>query len=166
MQEVILLLGSNLGNKIKYLTGAEMLISEKIGHIINKSSLYRSEPWGFKDPEYFFNRVVIIRTRFSALRVLSFCLAIEKKMGRKRKKGVFEARTIDIDLLFYGNEIIRQKNLIVPHPRLHLRRFTLEPLCELVPDLIHPLMNTSMVQFLSACPDNSLVERLPENESY
>ncbi len=160
MQNVYLLLGSNLGDKKKYLEDAEMLIGEKIGNIITKSAIYISEPWGFKHKEDFYNQVIIINTNYSALKVLALCLEIENLLGRKRKKGTYEARTIDIDLLLYGNEIIHNKKLTVPHPQMHRRRFTLEPLCEIAPDLIHPIFNMNMVQLLDECTDTGKVERL------
>jgi 2-amino-4-hydroxy-6-hydroxymethyldihydropteridine diphosphokinase len=165
MKEVILLLGSNLGNKKEQLYEAENMVAGTIGKITKKSSVYISEPWGFKHPENFFNRIVIVNTKLKALEVLATCLSIERQMGRMRKKGIYEARTIDIDLLFFGEEIIHCKDLIVPHPQLHLRKFTLEPLCELVPDMIHPVLKKSLFQLLSICTDSSWVKRIPDEES-
>ncbi len=160
MQDVYLLLGSNLGNKGKFLENAAKMIVQKIGTMISRSSIYITEPWGFSNREDFYNQVLHVRTNFSALKVLTSCLDIEELLGRKRNKKAYEARTIDIDLLLYGNEIINQAELTVPHPQMHLRRFTLEPLCEIAPDLIHPLLKVSITQLLAKCSDNSRVEKL------
>ncbi len=160
MPDVYLLLGSNLGDKMKFLIDAEAGIKNETGNLVNKSSVYITEPWGFKHKEDFYNQVLQIQTNFNALEVLSSILAIETQLGRKRVKGGYKARTIDIDILFYGNEIIHLENLIVPHPQMHLRKFTLEPLCEIAPDLIHPILNKSISQLLTECTDNSQVQRL------
>ena len=160
MQDVYLLLGSNLGDKGNYLQNAAKMIERKIGPVISVSSVYITEPWGFSHTEDFYNQVLHILTNYSALAVLTSCLDIEELLGRKRNTKNYESRTIDIDLLLYGNEIINQSDLIVPHPQMHLRRFTLEPLCEIAPDLIHPLLKESITQLLAKCPDKSRVEKL------
>ena len=90
---------------------------------------------------------------------MSQCLSIEKQLGRQRHKNKYEARTIDIDILFYGNQIINREELQIPHPYLHLRRFILEPLNEIAPDLIHPVMNKTTLQIMTDCQDNGKVIR-------
>lgn len=160
MQHVCILLGSNLGNKRKYLDDAEKLITVKAGILITKSSVYKSEPWGFVHKEDFYNRAILINTNYSPLEILEKCLEIENMLGRERKADGYEARTIDIDILLYGKKIIKSKRLIVPHPQLHLRKFTLVPLCEIAPDLIHPELKLSMLHLLEKCPDRGRVEKL------
>ena len=160
MNDVYLLLGSNIGDRFKALQKASILISDTIGEIVNKSGIYLTEPWGFDHPQDFYNHVLHIRTKSSPRNVLAFCLEIEKKMGRIRKKDHFEARYIDIDLLLYNSEIIKNEEITIPHPRLHLRRFTLEPLCEIAPNVIHPVLKKSMTELLAACTDTCRVEKI------
>ena len=164
MQQLYLLLGSNLGDKKKYLEEAEKRIAEKLGDIQVKSSIYVSEPWGFTHKEDFFNRAILVDTNHSATDALKICLEIENNLGRERNKTGYEARTIDIDILLYGSEIIESKELTAPHPQLHLRKFTLFPLYEIAPKIIHPVFKTSILELLEKCPDRGRVEKLNEHD--
>jgi len=165
MHKVILLLGSNLGDKLSWLEKARNKIEKNIGEIKNHSSIYQTEPWGFSHEEDFCNQVIQIQSRHNAFQILTECLGIEEEMGRKRKKGNYEARNIDIDILFYDHEIIKSPELGIPHPRLHMRRFTLVPLCEVAPHLIHPVIRKSMLQLLEECQDQRRVHRLNYRDS-
>lgn len=162
MQHLYLLLGSNLGDKRKYLEEAKKQIAEKLGDIQVKSGIYVSEPWGFTHEEDFYNQAILVITDFAASEAMKKCLEIENILGRERKKSGYEARTIDIDILLYGSEIIKSKELTVPHPQLHLRRFTLLPLCEIAPEIIHPLLKKSMLYLLENCTDRGRVKKLVE----
>lgn len=148
-----------MGDKISTIEKSTHLIEKKIGTIEKISTFYESEPWGFDTNEWFINRVVAINTLLSPEELLKQLLAIESLLGRIRNtenKG-YSSRTIDLDILFFNHEIIENKNLTIPHPRLHLRKFTLLPLVELYPDFIHPIFNQSLKALLDKCDDSSKV---------
>lgn len=157
-----LLLGSNLGQKIENLRSAELEICLKIGSLVKKSSIIQSPPWGFEHKEDFLNQVLQIETRYSPFELLNAILSIEKKLGRIRflETKEYLPRIIDIDILFYDSLIIESENLIIPHPQLHLRRFTLTPLYEIAPELIHPVLEKTIRELLKLCSDNSEIKKL------
>ena len=159
MIDVFLLLGSNLGNREKYLQKAINLVETEIGVVTQISSVYETEAWGKTDEPNYLNQVVRVNTQLSARRVLEKVLEIETRMGRVREEK-WGSRIIDIDILFYGLDIINEPGLIVPHPELHNRKFTLEPLNELVPDLQHPVLKKSIFQLKSELKDNLIVKKL------
>lgn len=136
MVKVYLGLGSNLGNKSSNIKKAINNIKKKLK--INKiSPLYKTEPVGYKNQDWFLNCVVEAETKIKPLALLKFLKSIEKKL--KRVDTIrYGPRTIDIDILFYGDEIVKTKKLIVPHPRMHKRLFVLEPLSKINPSLVHP----------------------------
>lgn len=155
MNSAYLLLGSNLDDRHVMIHRAIIKIGDRIGQILQFSSLYESEPWGFSSEDRFLNQVVIVETMLSPARLLSEILGIEEDLGRKRTPGSkgYHSRTIDIDILFYNDLILREEQLNIPHPRIHERMFTLVPLCELNEDFIHPVSGKSMKQLKSECSD-------------
>jgi 2-amino-4-hydroxy-6-hydroxymethyldihydropteridine diphosphokinase len=159
MEEAYLLLGSNLGDSRKYISDAIESISNQVGEIIGISSLYQTASWGNTDQPDFLNQVVKLKTKLLPQQLLKNILVIEENFGRERIEK-WGSRTIDIDLLFYGNEIIRDENLVVPHPYLHLRRFTLMPLVELSPELYHPVLNQTVTQLFNQLDDQLSVVKL------
>ena len=161
MNKVVVLLGSNLGNsKLLFQRGLNLLV-EKLGKLISKSGLYESPPWGFEHENNFLNQVLILETIYSAEDVLQVCLQIENNLGRVRKEQIgYSARVIDIDLLFVNDEVLETETLVLPHPRLHLRKFTLLPLVDLIPDFIHPRLQKDMQYLLANCKDNSIVRKI------
>ena len=159
MNQTYLLIGGNLGNRFNNLEKARSLIAAVIGKIINASAVYETEAWGIKEQPAFLNQVLIVSTSLDPDQLLSRILSIEHEMGRERTQK-FGPRSIDIDILFYNQEIIDQPGLIIPHPQLHLRRFTLEPLNEISPSFIHPLFDKSIAELLQECPDNLVVKKL------
>src|SRR5438270_16252 len=138
MNHAVLSLGSNIGERKENLKQArEYLV--KAGCLIKKeSSVYETEPWGKKDQPFFFNEVIEIETTLNAFELMFLILQIEKQMGRERKEK-WEPRIIDIDILFFNDEIIQAEHLTIPHPYLHVRDFVLMPLKEILPDFIHPV---------------------------
>jgi 2-amino-4-hydroxy-6-hydroxymethyldihydropteridine diphosphokinase len=161
MIKVFLSLGTNLGNKQANLSTAISEIEKNIGQITLYSRIYETAAWGFECENNFFNQVILVITDMEPSLLINSCLAIEKKMGRERNKGEnYESRKIDIDILFYGELIVAEDNLIVPHPYLHDRRFILEPLNEIAPDLIHPILGKSISKLLEECTDTGAVKLL------
>lgn len=159
MIDVFLLLGSNLGDREGYLQKAIGLIEAELGRVTQKSSIYETEAWGKTDEPNYLNQVVRINTTLSARQVLEKVLQIETKMGRIREEK-WGSRIIDVDILFYGQDIINEPGLIVPHPELHNRKFTLEPLNEMVSDLQHPVLKKSIFQLKSELKDDLIVKKL------
>ena len=107
----------------------------------------------------FQKQVLLLQTELPAIKLMQSILLIEEQMGRKRKKK-FGPRIIDIDILFYNEDVLESPDLVIPHPQLHLRRFTLEPMNEIAPGLIHPLLNKSISELLAECPDPLAVKKL------
>ena len=159
MNDVFLLLGSNLGNREGYLHTAIGQIETAIAPLVNKSSVYETQSWGKTDEPDYLNQVVEVKTDMSPRDVLQKILRIESVMGRKREEK-WGARIIDIDILFYGTDIISEPGLIIPHPELQNRRFTLEPLIEIAPYLIHPVFRKSVFQLKSELKDDLLIKKL------
>lgn len=156
----LILLGGNSHKTKNIFSLVSEEIKQNIGSIIQESSIYESSPWGFESTHNFLNRVVEINTKLTAEDLLEKLLKIEKKYGRIRSNiKQYEDRIIDIDILLYGNLVINSPTLTIPHPRLHLRRFTLLPLCEYWPDIIHPSLNISMKELLENCKDKGKVFR-------
>lgn len=161
MNTVYLLLGSNLGDTSVHLSNAKAHIELKVGTIVKSSSTYHSPPWGFEDANDFVNKVLVVESQLTAMEVLSTILQIEQDLGRKRSNtGVYESRIIDIDMLFYNKDIIKNDTLSVPHPRLHERRFTLLPLHEIAKYFIHPELNLPVWKLLLDCTDRSTVKKI------
>ncbi len=159
MNIIHILQGSNEGDRCYYLTISAKIIQESIGIIIKSSSIYESEPWGFVANKKFLNRVIIVETTYSPNEVLEKIQNIETTLDRTRHQdGKYHSRTIDLDILFVEQQIIQTKNLKVPHPELHKRRFTLIPLAEVSSSFIHPELNKTIIELLNTCPDHSVVE--------
>lgn len=159
MVKVYFLLGGNLGDREKILADAIKRMQSSVGSWSNQSSLYETEPWGFEHEQNFLNQVLVLESDLSAMQILDECQLIEKELGRVRKKDQYSERTIDIDVLFYGEEIISSQRLTVPHPRIEERRFALIPLEEVVSDFIHPVAKKSIKELLEECPDKMEVKK-------
>lgn len=155
----ILLLGGNLGDRQANLKKATHEIEKNIGSIITQSSFYESQAWGKTDQPWFLNQVLMIATPYSPMQVLEHALAVEERLGRIRTEK-WGARIIDIDLLYFENQIIDFENLIVPHPGITSRRFVLEPLAEIAPNFIHPVIKKNHLQLLAECEATLTVIRI------
>lgn len=162
MNSTFLLLGGNLGHPKQNFVLATQFISEKIGTIKNRSSLFKSKAWGFEAETDFLNQVLQVETKLTAIELLQETQKIEQQIGRKSKtiKENYQSRELDIDILFYNNEIINTPNLVIPHPRLHLRNFTLAPLQEIAPHFIHPQFKKTIHWLSKHSKDDSIVEIL------
>jgi 2-amino-4-hydroxy-6-hydroxymethyldihydropteridine diphosphokinase len=152
MNKTYLLLGSNIGDSKKQLNIAITQINKKIGTITRQSKLYTTAAWGNTNQADFLNQVIVVETKLSAQQTITTILAIEEKMGRIRT--VKNApRVIDIDILFFNKDIIKEKELTVPHPEIQNRRFVLVPLNELAPNFKHPVFQQSIHYLLQKCKD-------------
>lgn len=153
MSEVVLLLGGDLGHPREQLAFAEEAISLRIGPVVARGRDHWTAAWGFVSDALFLNRALLIRTGASPHRVMEECLAIERVMGRVRNEGQgLTSRPIDIDILTVGDRVIMDAQLTVPHPRLHMRRFALAPLCDILPLWRHPILDRTALQLLDALP--------------
>jgi 2-amino-4-hydroxy-6-hydroxymethyldihydropteridine diphosphokinase len=159
MNNVFLLLGSNLGDRKEFLQQAIMHISFDISPDIRISSVYETESWGKTDEPDYLNMVIEVKTNLPAQTILERILNIEKVMGRVREEK-WGSRTIDIDILYFNTDVINEPGLHVPHPQLQNRRFTLEPLVELAPDFMHPILNKTNLQLKNELHDSLIVKKL------
>jgi 2-amino-4-hydroxy-6-hydroxymethyldihydropteridine diphosphokinase len=162
MIRLYILLGGNLGDKQKVFSETRNKLKKQVGKITAQSSVYETEPWRFESKDLFWNQVVEISTKLSPEEVLSRTQQIELELGRIRKANQYDSRIIDIDILFYGNQIIEQENLIIPHPRIQERKFALMPLSEIAPELMHPVFQKSIGQLLQECSDELKVEKVSD----
>ncbi len=148
MAVAYLCLGSNIGDKVSYLQQAvKRLTDSGMVTIVRSSALYETEPWGNKNLDWFVNSVIEVKTKLSPRDLLDLCKNVEIKMGReKTSSNVYQNRIIDIDILFYGDLIVDEPDLKIPHPHLHERAFAIVPLLELIPDYEHPKYKKSLLQ--------------------
>ena len=148
MAIVYLSLGSNKGDRIGYVQQAASLLGADEGiSIVRTSAFYESEPWNMNTKNWFVNAVVEAKTKYSPQELLEVCQRIEKQLGRtSEEKNQYQDRTIDIDILFYNKDIIKEENLIIPHKYVHLRAFTLVPMMELNSDFVHPVLHKNIVE--------------------
>jgi len=159
MNETYLLLGSNEGDRLLFIEKAMLLLERVAGYIVRKSSVYETKPWGMNAPSSFLNIVILLKTDLSPGQLLTVIQSIEKRLFRVRQNERYTSRTIDIDILFFGEMIINEQVLIIPHPELHKRRFALVPLDEINPALVHPVFNKTVNLLLRECPDKLEVIR-------
>jgi 2-amino-4-hydroxy-6-hydroxymethyldihydropteridine diphosphokinase len=153
MSVAYLLIGGNLGNRLAYLEDTQAKMQQRGIKIINSSSIYETAAWGKTDQPSFLNQVLVIDTELAAQNLLQELLSIEKELGRSRdeKNG---PRTIDIDILYFESQIIKQTGLSIPHERIPMRRFVLVPLAELIPAYVDPSTKKTINQMLSDCCDH------------
>ena len=154
MNTCYLLLGGNLGDKEKNLKQAIVLLEQKLGSTAKKSSIFITAAWGNTNQPPFYNQAISINTVLSPLDLLKEILKIEEQIGRKRTNDKWQERIIDIDILFYNNEVIELPELKIPHPFIQDRKFVLIPMNEIAPDFIHPVLKKTIKQLLWECKDN------------
>lgn len=160
MEKAYLSLGSNRGDRKALLGQATDLIRQRVGSVVCCSPLYETAPWGqFAEGEDlpFLNMAIVVETDLEPHELLVTTQSIEKDLGRSRPKSTqqYHSRPIDIDIVLYGTTVLDTPELTLPHPRMHLRRFVLQPLCDIAPDARHPLLNQTIHQLLEVCPDTS-----------
>ncbi len=148
-------IGSNLGNRLQNLQKAVFLLGNEVGQVTNISNVYESPSWGFDAPD-FLNACLIIETHIEPMGILGKILTIEKKLGRERSQNLgYKSRIIDIDILYYGNEILQSDSLTIPHPKLHERKFVLFPLADIAPQFYHPVLGKDTRNLIQECKDKS-----------
>ena len=170
MARAVLLTGGNLGEVVQTLATARRKLAERAGREVAASKLYESEPWGFEAPERFLNQVLVLDTPLEPEQLLDYCQQIEQEGGRVRPQPQtqvlqnvegqsvadepnsplrqYSSRSLDIDILFYGDQVINTPRLQIPHPLLHRRGFVLRPLAEVLPDFVHPVLHKTVSQLL------------------
>ncbi len=155
-------IGSNLGNKLEnYRRAIESLGSDPRNRLVRCSPLYHTEPVGKTGQDWFVNGVISMETSMDPGELLEFLLSIERKMGRVREEK-WGPRTIDLDILFCGDQILNEADLQIPHPRLHERRFVLIPLQDVAPDLVHPVLGKAVSRILAELDTRERVVPLQE----
>ncbi|MEM7574366.1 MAG: 2-amino-4-hydroxy-6-hydroxymethyldihydropteridine diphosphokinase [Bacteroidota bacterium] len=159
---LILQLGSNLGYREIYLARARAKLEQRLGPILQQSSIYETAPWGVEDQDHFLNQVIEIDTTLAPLACLTICQEVEQLLGRQREQK-WGPRTIDIDLLLFDEHQSATEELGLPHPQLQDRRFVLIPLCEIASDVQHPGFHQSIRQLLDKCTDSGQVLRYLRN---
>lgn len=147
--------GSNLGDKAANLEYALDELDEA-GAVLRASSYFETEPVGYANQPWFLNLAIELETRLAPSELLVLCLDIEHRRGRERSFPN-APRTLDLDILLYGDSVIREDGLIIPHPRMAERKFVLEPLFQIAPDLLHPVLKKSVRFLLETCADTSRV---------
>ena len=158
MHSIYIATGSNIGDRSQNLNLAKYHLQNNVGKILHSSSIYETAPWGKSDQDNFYNQVHHIQTSYNADDVMKKCLRIETSMGRIRTiKNA--PRLIDLDILFFDDEVIDLPELKIPHPEIPNRRFVLEPLTEIAPELVHPILNTSIKALLAKTTDSLVVAR-------
>ncbi len=156
MNNVSLLIGGNMGDRMANLAAARNSINIDCGRIISASSIYETEAWGYKEQDSFLNQALVIQTPLEAEALMDTILNIEIALGRKRKIPL-GPRIIDIDIIYYNDEIMNTSSLTIPHPSMSQRKFVLMPLTEIRPDFMHPILLKSNEVLLKECEDSSVV---------
>ena len=157
MARVCLSLGSNLGPRETYLRKALQALDKELGSLVKCSSFYETLPWGFSSDSLFLNAAACYDTLLSPGEVLAVTQQIEKSLGRKEKsrQGQYADRCIDIDILLYDDKVMQTPDMILPHPHMAERMFVLEPLAEIMPHLLHPLLKKTILQLKEELAERS-----------
>jgi 2-amino-4-hydroxy-6-hydroxymethyldihydropteridine diphosphokinase len=159
MNVTYLCLGGNIGDRKTSLYQALLLISQQVGEITTQSNIYETEAWGVENQQAYLNLCIKVETMLSGQELIMQLLNIEQQLGRERTIGAsYEPRTMDIDVLFYNQDIINTPKLVVPHPRLHLRKFVLIPLNDICSSYVHPVLNEPIHNLLNRCEDRMEVK--------
>ena len=160
MNTAYLLIGGNMGDREAFLSAARKQVEEHCGPLESTSSIYQTAAWGLEEQNAFLNQVLKIQTLLNSEDLLKQILEIEETLGRKRQVK-YGPRIIDIDILFFNDEIVQKEGLTIPHPQMQNRRFVLEPLAELAPAKKHPVLHKTVATLLAECPDKLAVQKFP-----
>ena len=160
--EMILHIGSNIGDRENNLAQCRQLLSMHLGEVTEVSDIYATEAWGITDQPEFLNQAIRVSTLTSPSKVLKIIQKIECIIG-KEKEFHWGPRRIDIDIIFYGDKIINESELTIPHPEMHKRAFVLHPLMDIIPDFMHPVYQKTISQLLDQCKDRSYAHKIEVN---
>ncbi|MGB8490684.1 MAG: 2-amino-4-hydroxy-6-hydroxymethyldihydropteridine diphosphokinase [Bacteroidales bacterium] len=152
-------IGTNLGDRDANIKTAVEIIRKSAGELVSCSDIYETEPWGFQSENNFLNLAVCIATTLGPTDLLHRVVTIESQLGRERITSQYTSRTMDIDILLYGEKIINRSALIIPHPLIPDRRFVLVPLCDIAPEFVHPVLQKTLRELLDECSDERKVRR-------
>jgi deoxyguanosine kinase len=167
MYKAILCLGSNLGVRIAQIQAAKTLLSAKIGKIVEESSYYETQAWGNASAYPHINQCLVLHTKLTPHVLMKALLSIERELGRVREKKPKNGnRLIDIDILFFDELVLNTLKLQLPHPRLHMRRFVLTPLKELMPKYTHPILKKNISELSKMCDDRLEVKKYSQEPFY
>ena len=155
-----ILLGSNKGDRFQMIADASSMIDSRVGKIIQRSSVYETQPWELSGTKDFLNQAILVQTKLTPQKLLNKLQIIELILGRVRYNDYYESRPIDLDILFYDQVIINELNLQIPHPLFHRRLFAMIPMLEIANDFIHPIKNISISALIDNCKDRGEIERL------
>jgi len=155
LNKAYLLTGSNMEPRFDMIKQAAAMIEADVGKVLQLSSVYESEAWGFKADKKFLNQLILVETPLLPHELLACILKIEEKLGRRRNMTEkYQSRLIDIDILYFNNAVIDMPALTIPHPRLHERRFAMLPLAEIAPQYLHPLLKKTNTELLASVEDS------------
>lgn len=164
MKDVFIGIGSNLGDSRKNcLDAIDRINSHPLCEVLKVSPFYSTEPVGVEGQDWYTNGVAAVLTSLDSQELIKFLLETEKEMGRIRTGRRWESRTIDLDILLFGDDIINEENLTVPHPLMHTRRFVMAPIAVIEPDRIHPVLQKTMKEILNEIPDSEQSVKIMEN---
>jgi len=162
MNNAYLLIGGNLGDRLANLNNAKIEIELHCGKILSSSAIYETAAWGFTEQPPFFNQALQVETTLSATELMQQLLSIELSLGRERLLPL-GPRSIDLDIIYFNNEIIHNDIVSIPHPRMEQRNFVLIPLNEIAPTFLHPVLHISTSSLLEQCRDESHVYKKTTN---
>jgi 2-amino-4-hydroxy-6-hydroxymethyldihydropteridine diphosphokinase len=160
MARILLLSGSNLGNRAQNLANAKEKLAGINVNVLKFSGIYETEPWGDIPQDSFYNQAILAETSLKPAELMLKILALEYSLGRIRGSEQYAPRTIDLDVIFYDDRVLNLPEIVVPHPRMHLRRFVLQPASEIVPEWEHPVFHKTIACLLEECPDTGAVNRI------
>jgi 2-amino-4-hydroxy-6-hydroxymethyldihydropteridine diphosphokinase len=161
-----ILSGSNQGDRAGYLQSAASYLRREAGKLLECSHIYESASWGFEHPTPFLNQAMKLETTLSPQELLQTLQRIESRLGRTHDGGDdYQARTMDLDILFFDDHVVDTDELVLPHPRMHLRRFALKPLAEIAGGFAHPVFNKTVLSMLEECSDDGVVMKFKECRS-
>lgn len=160
LNRVVLCIGGNLGDRMANLGETADFVLFNIGDIVQSSGIYESPGWGMENVPDFLNQVLVVETELDPAGLLAEIAELEEFYGRQRIKGKYASREMDVDILFFNDEIIHEENIDIPHPRMHERMFVLKPLSEILPEYIHPELKKTVEQLWKECTDTANVKRI------